>query len=135
MTPENEDYWQGGATGELRIRRCQACHLWIDGPSPRCPACWSTDVAAEATSGRGTVYTYSTTHNTSYEAFGPGGLSVALPYTTAIIELDDQPALRVTTNLVGCPPEDVMIGMRVHVVFEQSGPYYIPLFEPDGTRP
>ncbi len=135
ITPENEAYWLGGADGELRIRRCQDCRLWVEGPSPLCPSCLSRELAPETTSGRGTVYTYSVTYNTSYEAFGPGGLSVELPYITAIVELDDQPALRITTNLVGCQPDDVAVGMRVRAVFERSGDLYIPLFEPEPVAP
>ena len=86
LTPENEAYWQGGAAGELRIRRCRACRFWVEGPSPLCPSCWGRDLVPEATTGRGTVYTFSTTYNTNYEAFGIGRVSVALPYITAIVE-------------------------------------------------
>ena len=135
ITPENEAYWRGGAEGELRIRRCQRCRYWVEGSSPLCPSCWGRDLAPEATSGRGTVHTYSTTYNTNYEAFGAGLVSIALPYTTAIVELDDQAALRITTNLVGCDPEEVAIGLRVQVAFEQSGDLYIPLFEPERAGP
>src|ERR1700722_13169782 len=121
LTPENEAYWLGGAVGELRIRRCQTCRYWVEGPSPLCPCCWGRDLVPEPTTGRGTVYTFSTTYNTNYEAFGVGRVSVTLPYTTAIVELDDQQSLRITTNLVGCEPDNVSIGMRVRAVFEPSG--------------
>ncbi len=135
ITPENEAYWRGGAAGELRIRRCRECRYWVEGPSPLCPSCWGRELAPEATTGRGVVYTYSTTYNTNYEAFGAGGLTMALPYTTAIVELDNQPALRITTNLVDCSPEDVTVGMRVRVVFERSGDFFIPLFAPEAHTP
>jgi hypothetical protein len=36
-----------------------------------------------------------------------------------------------TTNLVRCAPEDVHIGLRVRVTFEQHGIVWFPLFEPD----
>jgi uncharacterized OB-fold protein len=54
------------------------------------------------------------------------------PYWVAIVEIDEQPGLRLTTNLVGCSPADVKIGMRVRVCFEEREEgIYIPLFEPE----
>ena len=53
------------------------------------------------------------------------------PYVVAIVELEEQPGLRLTTNVVGCEPEDVEIGMAVKVVFEDVGDdVFLPLFEP-----
>jgi uncharacterized protein len=130
ITPENEAYWTGGAAAELQIRRCQDCRFWVEGPSPLCPSCWGERIAPEPTSGRGFVYTYTIIHNVGYEAWGAGKVDIALPYVAAIVELRDQPGLRLTTNVVGCGPDEVRIGMSVRVIFE-SGEYYIPLFEPE----
>jgi uncharacterized OB-fold protein len=35
------------------------------------------------------------------------------------------------TNIVGCEPDEVRIGMRVKVVFEHREDVYLPLFEPE----
>jgi uncharacterized OB-fold protein len=48
----------------------------------------------------------------------------------AIVEIDEQPSLRLMTNIVNCPPESVHIGMPVQVVFEAHEDVHIPLFEP-----
>jgi uncharacterized OB-fold protein len=53
-----------------------------------------------------------------------------VPYVVAIVELDDQPGLRLTTNLVNVAPQDVRIGSRVKVVFEPHEDVWLPLFEP-----
>ena len=45
--------------------------------------------------------------------------------------LDEQPGLRLTTNVVGCAIEEVSIGMPVRVVFEERDGVWIPLFAPD----
>src|SRR3546814_5658175 len=50
-------------------------------------------------------------------------------YVIAIVELDDQEGLRVTTNLTGIAPEEVSIGQAVQVVFERHGDVWYPLFE------
>lgn len=50
------------------------------------------------------------------------------PYVIALVELDEQENLRLTTNLVDCDPESVRIGDRVSVRFTQCGDIYLPLF-------
>ena len=77
----------------------------------------------EAVSGRATLVTYTVNHQPWIPGFDP-------PYVIAIVELDEQPGLRLTTNIVHCPIEDVHIGQRVRVVFEEEGGVFYPLFEP-----
>jgi uncharacterized OB-fold protein len=52
------------------------------------------------------------------------------PYAIAIVELEEQKGLRLMTNVVNCPAEDVRIGMSVRVVFEHHEDVWFPLFEP-----
>ena len=52
------------------------------------------------------------------------------PYAIAIVEIEEQPSLRLMTNIVNCPVEDVQIGMAVRVIFEEHDDVHIPLFEP-----
>ncbi|WP_246224663.1 Zn-ribbon domain-containing OB-fold protein [Mycolicibacterium anyangense] len=55
------------------------------------------------------------------------------PYIIAVVGLDDDPELRVSTRLVEIEPEAVHIGMRVEVVFEPAGDVWLPLFRPEGA--
>ena len=53
------------------------------------------------------------------------------PYVIAIVEIEEQPGLRLTTNLVGCTPEELRMDMPVRVVFEERDDgIFLPLFEP-----
>jgi uncharacterized OB-fold protein len=56
------------------------------------------------------------------------------PYVVAMVELDVQPGLRITTNIIGCPVDEVYIGMPVEVTFERAGDAWIPLFHPAASR-
>ena len=123
----NRSFWTSGADGELRFLRCQSCGYFLHPPSPRCPRCWSTDVAPEALSGRAEVHTFTINHH-------PWDGSTE-PYAIAIVTFPEQDDLRLTTNIVGCPPEDVRIGMPVRVTFEQHGEVWFPLFQPDVAEP
>jgi uncharacterized protein len=52
------------------------------------------------------------------------------PYVIAIVEIDEQPEVRLMTNIVNCAPDDVFIGMPVQVVFVEYDDVWLPLFEP-----
>jgi uncharacterized protein len=107
----------------LRIVRCNDCGYYIHPPSPRCPRCLSDDVGPAAVSGRGVVYTYTVNRR----EWSPG---LEVPYVIAIVQLDEQSDLRLMTNIVGCSPEAVEIGMPVQVEFREQGEAYVPVFRP-----
>jgi uncharacterized OB-fold protein len=46
------------------------------------------------------------------------------------VSIDEQPDVRLTTNLVDVEPDDVWIGMPVRVLFEQADDVWLPLFRP-----
>ena len=60
--------------------------------------------------------------------------SIRLPTVViAIVSIDEQPDVRLVTNLVGIDPDDVRIGMPVEVTFEDHDPVFLPLFRPVTT--
>ena len=80
-------------------------------------------MVAEAVSGRGTVFTFTVNHHPFHPDVPP-------PYTIAIVELDEQPDLRVVANVVGCDPDAVTIGLPVAVDFEIQDDHAVPVFRP-----
>ncbi len=135
MLPELTDrtrfYWEGGRSGQLLILCCQRCGYYLHPPAPLCPVDHSTELAPERVSGRGRVASFTVDHHRWLPAPEP-------PYVIALVELAEQEALRLTTNIVGCPPEDVHIGMEVAVTFEHQadsegrGDVWLPMFRPIG---
>jgi uncharacterized OB-fold protein len=119
----NRFFWTSGEDGRLRFLRCQSCGQYLHPPLPRCPACGGTELEPEPVSGYGVVYSFTINHQ-SWD----GGTE---PYAIALVELPEQDGLRLTTNVVGCPVDEVHIGMKVKVAFEQRDPVWFPLFEPD----
>lgn len=123
-------YWAAAARHELVTQRCAHCRRRVHFPRPTCPACGAPDLPYEPVRGTGTVHTFSVVHR----PFVPG-FAALVPYVTAWIDLDDQPGLRTFGNVVACSPEDVHIGLPVHVCFTDLpafGP--IPNFRPQGER-
>lgn len=123
LTDVNRPFWTGGARGELLIQRCDACRQWVHPPTDGCPACGGA-VHAEPVSGRATVFTFTVNRHPFHPA-------VPLPYVIALVELPEQAGLRFMTNIVGCEPDDVTIGMPVRVQFEDRGEIFVPVFAPD----
>lgn len=118
----NRFFWTSGEEGQLCFLRCQGCGYYLHPPLPRCPQCGGHDLQPEAVSGRGEVYSVTVNHQ-SWD----GGTE---PYAIVLVTFPEQQGLRLTTNVVRCPPEDVHIGMPVQVAFEQRDDVWFPLFEP-----
>jgi acetyl-CoA acetyltransferase/uncharacterized OB-fold protein len=123
VTPETEFFWTSGADGQLRFLACSSCGLIVHPPGPICPACLTRTLRPEPVSGRATVATYTINHQPWIPGFDP-------PYVVAVVEIDEQPAVRLMTNLVGCGIDDVRIGLAVQVRFERRDDVWLPLFEP-----
>jgi uncharacterized OB-fold protein len=60
--------------------------------------------------------------------------AVPVPYVIALVELEEQADLRIATNIVGCEPDSVHIGLPVDVRFERQEVdgegVFFPLFAP-----
>jgi uncharacterized OB-fold protein len=124
LDDSNEFFWTSGEDGRLRFLRCPHDGTFVHPPAPVCPECLRQDLAPEAVSGLATVATYTVNHQPWYPGLDP-------PYVIAIVEIEEQPSVRLMTNIVGCPPEDVRIGMPVQVRFEQyADDVWLPFFEP-----
>ena len=123
-TAESQEYWAGCKRHELLIQRCRSCGRFQFYPRAVCTGCLSQDLEWAKASGRGTVYSYSVVYRAPSKAFAADA-----PYATAIVELEE--GVRMMSNVVGCPPEEVRIGMPVEVVFEDvSDEIALPKFRP-----
>jgi len=124
LTPENEHYWKSGARGALCFLRCDGCKTYVHPPAPVCPSCLSRQLAPAAVSGRARLVTWTVNHHPWIPGFDP-------PYVIAIVEIEEQAGLRVTTNLVNCAPEALRPDLPVQVLFEErEDGVFLPLFEP-----
>lgn len=126
VTDSNRHFWTGGERDELVFLACEDCRQLVHPPSPRCPECLSRDLRPRAVSGRGHVASYTVNHQ-------PWNPTMPERYVVALVEIDEQPSVRLMTNIVGCDPDDVRIGMPVQVVFEQDDDVFLPFFTPLST--
>jgi uncharacterized OB-fold protein len=113
--PITAPFWQASREHRLSIQRCAACKAYIFYPRAMCPHCGAADLAWADVRGRGTVYSYTVARRATMRPFESD-----VPYVIAIVELEEGP--RMTTNIVGCPPESVRVGMPVEAVFDDVTP-------------
>lgn len=119
-------FWEAVARHELMMLRCQRCQHYVHYPRPICPRCQSEDLAPESVSGKGSLYS----HTQTVQAFHPFWAD-KLPYVVAIVELVEEPGLRMVSNLVNCPDDQRRIGLPVEVDFvEVAQGLTLPIFRP-----
>ncbi len=114
-SPDSRPFWDAAKRHELQVQQCGDCRRFIYYPRHRCPHCLGADLEWRRVSGRGTVYSFTVVRRTTNKAF-----VADVPYVLAIVELAEGP--RLTTNIVGSPPEVVRCGMPVEVSFDDVTP-------------
>jgi len=126
LTQGNRFFWTSGADGRLRFLRCSACRNYIHPPVPVCDKCLSMEQEVVAVSGRATLAAVTVNHQMWIPTIEP-------PYVVGIVEIEEQPSVRLTTNIVQCPEADLQIGMSLVVEFEECEDVFLPMFRPVGT--
>ena len=121
---ETRTYWEMCRQGQLMVQRCDSCNEYQFYPRGICANCWSENIRWVASSGKGTVWTYTVTYQNRTTGFDQG------PYVLALVELEE--GVRMFTNIVECEPQAVTIGMPVEVTFVRatdqiSVPYFKPV--------
>ena len=125
----SEGFWNAIAQGWLAIQRCTHCGNYQHPPRPVCNACGSADVSYQRVSGDAILVTWTTTYHNVVPA-----MAGALPYTCLVVELAEQRALYMMSDLVGRAslPDRLRTGMPMRAVFpepEDDNPR-LPQFEP-----
>ncbi|MGH2899925.1 MAG: Zn-ribbon domain-containing OB-fold protein [Solirubrobacteraceae bacterium] len=122
--PETRGYWEGAGRHELVLQRCRRCGTVQHRPRALCVTCLGGEIEHFVASGRGTVWTFTVTEQNQAPPFRD-----ATPYVLAYIELEEGP--RLLTNVVGCAPAEVRIGLPVRAEFRADADgLAVPVFRP-----
>jgi len=124
-TELTQPYWDATRREQLVIQQCGDCADRIFPPRARCPNCGSAQLEWQPVSGRGVIYTYTVAHRAPHPV-----LAEQCPITIAVVELEEGP--RMISNVTGCDPTDVEVGMSVQVAFEaiDDSDVVLPVFKP-----
>lgn len=120
----NTPYWDSLASGSLAFQRCKQCgHAWLPVRS-ECPHCLVADWDWEKAAGGAKLISWVVYHTAFHPAFAG-----RLPYTVAVVELDEGP--RLISNVVGVDAaRPLAIDQRLRLVIEDESGTAVPRFRP-----
>lgn len=117
-------FWEATGEGRLVFLRCLHCGDAFLPAREDCPDCLSPGPVWERASGAARLISWVVFHRAPDAAF-----QGRVPYTVAIVELDEGP--RMITNIVAVQdPESLQIEQRLSLRIEQEDGVAVPRFVP-----
>jgi uncharacterized OB-fold protein len=109
--PITAPFFAGAARGELVVPRCGECGAYVWYPRNACPddggaLTWSR------VSGRGTLFSWAVVRRAFLPAFAD-----KVPFVSALVALEEDPAVRIVTYLVDAEPDTLRADEPVEVQF------------------
>ncbi len=102
------------SSGTLALQACSRCAAVQFPPEDACRRCGSFALAARVSPGRGVVESVAVVHHAVHPL-----LRSRVPYAVALVALDDAPHVRLLGNVLNRAHDQVAIGDRVRVAFEE----------------
>jgi uncharacterized OB-fold protein len=118
--PDSAGFWAAARERRLVVQKCGSCGQLRFPPRPRCRVCQSPRFAWTPISGRGRLWSWAVAHKPVLPAFEPFA-----PLLIAIVELAEDPKLRIGGNLLSAPgaainsvdPATLKMGQALQVTF------------------
>jgi len=107
---DNKWWWDACDEGVVLIQRCKGCQTLRHPPRPMCGECQSMEWDSIESSLDGEVLSHTELHHPKIPGY-------QYPLVCAVIKLGE--GTNLVSNVVGCDPSDVHIGMQVKGVVEQ----------------
>lgn len=126
-TVDSRPFWEGCNAEQLLLQRCTQCRHVFYFARRLCPACGGSELAWEASAGRGRVYSFSEVH---VPFQGPEWAS-QLPYTVVLVDLEEGP--RMLSRWLGPKGSPPAIGQHVRVRFPEVDGQKLPFFGAEET--
>lgn len=115
---DSQPFWDACKAHEFSAQHCNDCGKFRWPPQAFCPHCYSWKFSWTKLQETGTVYSFVVVHYVSIPAFQDD-----VPYVVAHIRIDGtDEQVTMISNVIGCPWENVRIGMPVRVVFDDVTP-------------
>ena len=127
VTDASAPFWDATRERVLRLPWCVECGepFWF--PREVCPRCLGSAIDWRPASGQGQIYAFTVENRPTMlpAVFGEER------YAVALVELDE--GVRMMTNVIGCPVDEIAVGQPVEVTWEpMSDGRNLALFAPRG---
>ena len=123
-TMDERPFWDNCAQRRLTFQRCTDCGRFCHPPIPVCPHCQSTRRQWDDAPETGEIYTYTVVHHPAHPDIGPH-----LPYNVVVVAFPECDGVRLVSNVIDVPPDELQVGLRVRLAWEAHGEgVYLPRF-------
>lgn len=109
-TPLTEPFWAGLREQRLLLQYSPSGGQWVFYPRLLAPRTLADDLEWREASGLGTLYTFTVARYPTWTAWADD-----VPQLIGVVQLAEGP--RLTTEIVGVPPQDLYVGMPVRAVY------------------
>jgi hypothetical protein len=109
--PVTAPFFARAARSELVIPRCESCAAYVWYPRDACPHDGGA-LTWMPVSGKGTLFSWTVVQRPFLPAFAD-----KVPFVSALVALDEDPAVRIVTYLVDVDPAELRADAPVEVVF------------------
>ncbi len=103
-------FWAAAGRGELVVRECGSCGAVLHLPRSYCHVCGTWSERWKRVGGGGRLSSWTTVEHQVHPAF-------PVPYTVVLVELDDEPGVRLVGYLPGSPA--LVAGQPMEAWFEE----------------
>lgn len=122
VTSVTTPFWEATRDQQLVLPWCTECDAAFFYPREVCPRCLGASIEWKPASGKGTVYAVTVEHSPQNPA-----MAAMAPYAVALVDLAE--GVRLLSNIVGGPAEEVAVGDQVTIAWEPlSDGRHLPLF-------
>ena len=130
--PPTARFWAAAAEGRLELPRCQSCGRLCWYPKESCSYCGDAALSWEPVAGRARLFSWVVVRNVFLPQYRE-----KVPYVTGLVSLDEDPSVRLVTEIVDFEelefdqPMEVVFRPLTFVGIERS--VMAPLFRPVRT--
>jgi len=114
----DKPFWEEAQKGNFVLQKCQDCGRLQFLPRPVCVNCFSRKLGWQQSEGTGSIYSSTSVYVPVRPAPRKQVEETGVPIIFAAIDLDE--GVRVLSEIVDCLPEEVKLGARVKVCFEEA---------------
>lgn len=109
-------FWDACNEGKLVVQTCTACSRRQHPPQAACAECGSNEkLEFLEVGGRGKIHGYLVSYDSRVMM-----LQAIQPFNLAVVELEDDPDIKMLSHLPGSKTDDVPVGTAVQVEFEET---------------
>jgi len=112
---DSRPFWESCRGRAMALQRCVSCGAFRFPPRGRCPRCLSDAARWTPVAGTGRVYASLVVSHAPDPS--PTG---TVPFNLSLVVLEE--GVRMWTNVTGCDPDDVCIGDRVRIAYDELTP-------------